>query len=157
MTLPSNLYELLTLETVLQNRGEDVKPLYKCPSCPRKFPAQGLVSTEGLPGTLPAFICHTCASGPYREACAEIAAQEAEAAGPDWSGVQAQRNTLLSRCDWTQVNDAPLTEQEKTAWVAYRQQLRDITSTFNHPQDVVWPNPPVLTGNRRFATTLRQK
>lgn len=59
-----------------------------------------------------------------------------------WSNVRAQRATLLSACDWTQLSDASLSSESKSAWAAYRQQLRDITSTYASPQDVVWPKKP---------------
>lgn len=36
------------------------------------------------------------------------------------------RTALLRDSDWTQVNDSPLTDQEKQAWATYRQALRDL-------------------------------
>ena len=59
------------------------------------------------------------------------AAKEAE--------VRQQRNELLSACDWTQLPDAPV---DRTAWAAYRQQLRDITAQDGFPWDVQWPVAP---------------
>lgn len=53
--------------------------------------------------------------------------------------VRAQRNTLLSDCDWTQVADAPV---DKAAWSTYRQSLRDITTQPDFPWSIVWPNKP---------------
>ena len=40
--------------------------------------------------------------------------------------IRGQRNTLLSLCDWTQVADAPLSEEQKTNYATYRQALRDL-------------------------------
>lgn len=54
---------------------------------------------------------------------------------------RAKRNRLLSACDWTQVADAPLTDQQLRAWNSYRQALRDITKQPGFPA-VVWPTPP---------------
>lgn len=51
----------------------------------------------------------------------------------------AKRNTLLQESDWTQLPDAPLTEEKKQEWVVYRQALRDITQTFSNPDDVIFP------------------
>jgi len=54
------------------------------------------------------------------------------------------RNNLLSESDWTQMPDAPLTEEEKTAWQTYRQALRDITDHANFPylNEDDWPTKP---------------
>lgn len=54
--------------------------------------------------------------------------------------VRSQRNQLLKDSDWTQVADAPV---DKTAWVVYRQDLRDLTSQEGFPFNVVFPNPPL--------------
>jgi len=44
------------------------------------------------------------------------------------SEVKNQRNQLLSQSDWTQLPDSPLTDEQKTAWAVYRQELRDLPS-----------------------------
>jgi len=41
------------------------------------------------------------------------------------------RNALLRDSDWTQVNDSPLTDQEKQDWAIYRQALRDLPANSN--------------------------
>ena len=53
--------------------------------------------------------------------------------------VRAKRSSLLSACDWTQVQDAPV---DKEVWKAYRQALRDITKQSEFPFNVVWPTEP---------------
>jgi hypothetical protein len=53
---------------------------------------------------------------------------------------RAERNSLLTASDWTQVEDSPVS---KTAWASYRQSLRDITSQAGFPHTVVWPTKPV--------------
>lgn len=58
-----------------------------------------------------------------------------------WSKVRAERNRLLTECDWTMVADAPQTLNFHE-WEMYRQRLRDITSFFDNPKDVIWPNSP---------------
>jgi hypothetical protein len=60
-----------------------------------------------------------------------------------WKPVRALRNKLIATTDWTQLSDSPLTKEEKTEWSAYRQKLRGITETFEHPEDVIWPEQPV--------------
>jgi len=52
-----------------------------------------------------------------------------------------KRDLLLFQSDWTQVNDAPLTEEQKTAWAEYRQALRDITAVAD-PYHAQWPQKP---------------
>lgn len=58
-----------------------------------------------------------------------------------WRNVRADRNTLLASCDWTQLADAPVTPEQRTQWVAYRQALRDVTLQ-SDPFAIVWPVSP---------------
>ena len=59
-----------------------------------------------------------------------------------WDNIREIRNQLISKTDWTQLADSPLTETEKAAWVIYREELRDITESFNSPSEVIWPEAP---------------
>ncbi len=59
-----------------------------------------------------------------------------------WGTIRAERNQLLTQSDWTQLADAPLTQEQKNAWVVYRQALRDVPSSFFTPEEVVWPEQP---------------
>ena len=73
---------------------------------------------------------------------ADAAAEEiAERVAFQSQTVRNQRNDLLSGSDWTQVADAPV---DATAWAAYRQALRDITSHANWPylDEADWPTKP---------------
>lgn len=54
----------------------------------------------------------------------------------------AKRNALLAESDWTQLADVPLSAEQKAAWAAYRQQLRDITDQAGFPQNINWPTKP---------------
>lgn len=56
--------------------------------------------------------------------------------------LRAERSRRLAACDWTQVADAPLTDEQKSAWASYRQALRDLPQTATDPASVVWPEPP---------------
>lgn len=60
--------------------------------------------------------------------------------------VRATRNQLLSDTDWAVLPDAPAQRdmQSRAALWSYRKQLRDITERFDAPEDVVWPEPPVI-------------
>jgi hypothetical protein len=58
------------------------------------------------------------------------------------ASLRAKRNRSISECDWTQLPDAPLTEDQREAWAAYRQALRDVPQQGGAPYAVVWPVPP---------------
>lgn len=59
-----------------------------------------------------------------------------------WDVVKRKRNQLLELSDWTQLTDSPLSSEVKTAWVTYRQQLRDIPQQGVEPENVIWPSRP---------------
>jgi hypothetical protein len=54
------------------------------------------------------------------------------------------RNSLLFNSDWTQMEDSPLSSEDKALWSTYRQSLRNITSHANWPHlnDDDWPTKP---------------
>lgn len=56
-----------------------------------------------------------------------------------WSNVRAERNAKLLASDWTQLADAPLTEEQKAEWAILRQKWRDITNQ-DDPFSIVWPD-----------------
>ena len=58
------------------------------------------------------------------------------------NGMREDRDELLAASDWTQTLDAPFTETEKTAWVTYRQALRDLPLQSGFPQNIQWPMSP---------------
>lgn len=53
-----------------------------------------------------------------------------------------QRDVLLAASDWTQLVDAPLTEEQRAAWAAYRADLRAVPDQAGFPQAIVWPSKP---------------
>lgn len=59
-----------------------------------------------------------------------------------WSTLRDQRDYELSKTDWTQANDAPLSDAQKQSWREYRQALRDLPANTADPADAVFPNPP---------------
>ena len=60
--------------------------------------------------------------------------------------VRESRDRLLAECDWTQMPDVTLNEDQKNGWLAYRQQLRDLPAsldgTITRLENVPWPTPP---------------
>lgn len=85
-----------------------------------------------------------------RRSQAEAAAiAAAEAARDYWAELRSFRDNRLFICDWTQLPNAPLTEQQKQAWEVYRQELRDLPENITDPKPLVldenhpsWPVPP---------------
>ena len=59
-----------------------------------------------------------------------------------WFEIRNKRNTLLRESDWTQMPDSPLTNEKKTEWLTYRNNLRSLPQTFSNPDEVIWPNVP---------------
>ena len=59
-------------------------------------------------------------------------------------GHRTTRNKLLADSDWTQMNDSPLSNEVKTAWATYRQELRDMSDLAAWPNiaDDDWPVAP---------------
>ena len=57
---------------------------------------------------------------------------------------RGERDTLLANTDWTQMNDSPLSNEAKTEWATYRQELRGITDLDAWPnlEDDDWPVQP---------------
>lgn len=70
-----------------------------------------------------------------RWALVDLTAEEIKA---QWAAIRAERNARLAACDWTQLPDAPV---DASAWAAYRQALRDIT-TQPDPFNITWPEEP---------------
>jgi len=61
------------------------------------------------------------------------------------AGLRQKRNSILASCDWTILSDSPLSAELKTAWLEYRQDLRDITiglDTVAEVNAVVFPVKP---------------
>jgi hypothetical protein len=59
-----------------------------------------------------------------------------------WMVARWWRTALLNESDWSQVADNSLTEAQREAWRQYREELRDITTTFTNPKDIVFPDLP---------------
>ena len=55
------------------------------------------------------------------------------------SSVRAQRDQLLTACDWTQLPDSPV---DPLTWRPYRQELRNVPQQPGFPWSVTWPVAP---------------
>lgn len=60
----------------------------------------------------------------------------------DFEKLRLERNKRLASCDWTQLADSPLTQQETDSWASYRQSLRDLPANTVDPKNPVWPQEP---------------
>lgn len=58
-----------------------------------------------------------------------------------WEEIRNKRNKLLAESDWSMVVDVPGTIN-KHEWRLYRQRLRDITTTSEDPDNIIWPVDP---------------
>ena len=56
--------------------------------------------------------------------------------------VRKFRNAQLKACDWTQTLDSPLNDEQRQAWSAYRQALRDFPATWTPSPVAEFPVPP---------------
>lgn len=56
--------------------------------------------------------------------------------------MRARRDRMLKGCDWTQLADSPLTDDQRSAWRDYRQALRDLPEASGHPDTIAWPDRP---------------
>ena len=72
----------------------------------------------------------------------EQATWEAEILNSRWEMVIAERNRLLAETDYTDLPNTPITTQSRTNFIAYRQQLRDITNIQTDPYNIIWPTIP---------------
>jgi hypothetical protein len=68
--------------------------------------------------------------------------------------LRVQRNQLLKQTDFLTVSDFPYPSEDiRTAWLVYRQKLRNITATEtpsldeNYQLVVTWPTPPLWPPN----------
>lgn len=65
----------------------------------------------------------------------------------------ALRGVLLQQSDWTQLIDVPLTDEQRAAWVTYRQELRDVPSQPGFPTNIAWPVAPNTSVGTDIPTT----
>ena len=69
---------------------------------------------------------------------AKVQAKTAQA----WSALRTERNARLAASDYTQLQDAHLSAEKKSAWADYRQTLRDLPENATDPTQVTWPVSP---------------
>ena len=59
-----------------------------------------------------------------------------------WIDIRKKRDKLLAESDRYMLSDYPISEAQKSAYESYRQELRDLPTTFSSSDSVVYPEPP---------------
>jgi hypothetical protein len=59
-----------------------------------------------------------------------------------WDILKTLIDQKLENCDWTQLEDAPITEDLKAQWATYRQALSDLPDTVEFPAYADLPRFP---------------
>lgn len=81
---------------------------------------------------------------PTEEECKEMKALRDAAPTYHLQRLREKRNALLSQTDWIVAKSLEAGEAVPDAWKTYRQQLRDITTTYQSVSDdgFTWPTEP---------------
>lgn len=58
------------------------------------------------------------------------------------AGIRAERDRLLTACDWVRLRSLDLGQPIPPDWLAYRQALRDLPQQTGFPTNVTWPAKP---------------
>ena len=75
----------------------------------------------------------------------QAVAWEAGAYDRAMADLRSNRNRLLAASDWTQLTDTTLTSSEKSQWMNYRTELRNLTNgitTVEQANNVAMPTIP---------------
>lgn len=91
----------------------------------------------------PVFEDYTDEEGVLHTAAEQEAEYKARKDEEQAKAVREDRNRRLADCDWTQFNDCPLSNTDKTKWATYRTELRNLPEQSGFPWDIVWPEEPV--------------
>jgi hypothetical protein len=75
-------------------------------------------------------------------AAQQEAAYKAQKDEEQAKNVRTQRTEKLRDCDWTQLDDTPMSNTQKADWAEYRQALRDVPNQAGFPFDIEWPVQP---------------
>jgi hypothetical protein len=79
----------------------------------------------------------------YRETAVSAVVDETARLTALAATIRATRDGLLAECDFTQLQDAPLTPTQQAEWQVYRERLRDVPEQAGFPDEVTWPGKPV--------------
>lgn len=138
MTDPVNLQdEMLEYGSQLLTLDPDMRVL--CPTCGHQNRhAVEMIKVDG------GYICSTCfLRGLPLPLAEQVTPWESELA----NYIRVQRDRLLDGWRWAIMPDSPLKPEMQSTILAYMQILHRITIQFATPEDVTWPDPPVLTSD----------
>lgn len=74
-----------------------------------------------------------------------VAVSPAPSAADALRRLRNRRDRLLRDTDHTQAPDFPISGEQRAAWAAYRQQLRDLPENATDLAAVTWPDAPAHT------------
>ena len=90
----------------------------------------------------PVFTEYTDDDGGVQTVDAQTTAYRARVDADAAESARSTRTKLLDECDWTQVNDSPLSNELKTTWATYREELRNLPSASGWPHTHTLPTKP---------------
>ena len=103
-------------------------------------------ATEQLEQTAPIFSNGVWSAGwIVAEASAE---EQAKRTADKGRWVDQNIQSALKSSDYTQLSDYPGTEARKSAFMAWRQELRNIPLQSGYPWSIAWPVPPEKRSNQ---------
>ncbi len=82
--------------------------------------------------------------GMNTETIESVEAQEQYEKERKWAEIRSTRDLLISKTDYTQVDDTPYSAEQKEAFALYRQALRDLPASTDNPYEIIFPASPVL-------------
>ena len=123
--------QVLTTE-IIEDFGYD--PVLEGPQ-PDLIPPYQYAQRDGVVEVNGQWFTHYIAVTPDDEQKAAMDAAQAAV-------VRTERNKRLADCDWTQLEDSPLSPDGKGAWALYRETLRKVPEQPGFPWNVEWPPQP---------------
>lgn len=79
------------------------------------------------------------ATAPAKTAFEQMVEYRASKDAEQAKSVRDQRDILLAKTDWTQVDDSPFSNVIKSQWATYRQALREVPAQPLFPWIIEWP------------------
>lgn len=142
---------LRTYEDVLKERGRVTTDKFNCPECDREEPPFAIV--EAAPDR---WVCSTCYINEQR-GVQEQARTEQIASMEPWeteeaNHVRALRIQMQERWRWAVMPDSPLTSEAQARVMKFLKTLNTLTIDYTTPQDVVWPDEPIIGSGDYDAT-----
>lgn len=128
-----------TYEDRLIEMGKVVTDLFDCPTCLK--PQRPFAIVEVAPGEWACSDCYLASLPPPEPVV--LPPWETE----DANSVRAERTRLQNKWRWAVMPDTALNQAAQDRVMLFLKSLNRLTIDYTTPQDVVWPEEPVLTGD----------